>query len=107
MEEALRLSHVRQRLRVAQMGVHVHQPDLAAEERCALCPLEDALRPTVVRNRAVEQARAVGSSQVLLDKPQMLARLRRGQHILENRMDERQCAISYAVFCLKKKTLAI
>src|SRR6202044_2264560 len=43
MKECLCLAHVGQRLRVAQMGVRVHQTDLAAEERRGLRPLEDAL----------------------------------------------------------------
>ena len=33
---------------------------------------------------------------MLVNQPQMLAHLRRGQHILENRMDECQCTVSYA-----------
>ena len=71
MEEALGFAHVRQRLRVAQVRVHVHEPDLAAEERRALGALEEALRPAVIRHRPIEQAHAVGTAQVRIDQLQV------------------------------------
>src|ERR1017187_235620 len=77
------------------MCVHVHQADLAAEERRALRPLEEALRAAVVCHRTVEQAETVGSTQMCVDQPQMLTRLHRRQHVLENRMDNCQRAVPY------------
>ena len=55
--------------------MHVHEADLAAEEGRALGALEVALRPAVVGERPVEQARAVGAEQVLVDEAQVVARL--------------------------------
>ena len=54
-----RLPDVRQRLRVAQVRMHVHEPDLAAEEGRALGALEHALRAAVVGHRPIEQPHAV------------------------------------------------
>ena len=56
------IADVRQRLRVAQMRVHVHEADLAAEEGRALGALEEALRAAVIGHRPVEEAHAVGAA---------------------------------------------
>src|SRR5580700_7512093 len=63
-EKALRLPQMRQRLRIAQMGVRVHKTDLAAEEGRALRSLEDALRSAVVGHRPIEQAHAIRRTQL-------------------------------------------
>ena len=52
-----------QRLRPAQMRVHVHQADFAAEEARALGAPEQPHRPAVVGERAVEQPQPVGAAQ--------------------------------------------
>ena len=66
-EAAAPLAEVRQRLRVAQMRVHVHEADLAAEEGAALGALEVALQAALIGERPVEQARAVGRKQVRVE----------------------------------------
>ena len=96
MEEAIRLAHVRERLRVAQVRVHVHQSDLATEERRALGALEEAHRSAVIRHRLVEQPHAVRSAQVRVDELQMLAGLLRRQQIFEDRVDHRERAVTHA-----------
>jgi hypothetical protein len=77
MEEALGVPDLCQRLREAQVRVHVHQADLAAEEGRAFGALEVALRAAVVIERPIEQARAVGAHQVLVDQAQVVLQLRR------------------------------
>ena len=57
------------------MRVRVHEADLAAEERAALGALEVPLQPAVVGRRPVEQARAVGTEQVVADERQVRRRL--------------------------------
>ncbi len=95
MQEAVRLSDVRQCLRVTQMRVGVHQADLATKERSALGTLKNALRAAVVRHRPVEQAHAICSAQVGADQTEVRAGLLRREHVLENCMDHGQCAVPY------------
>ncbi len=87
---------MRERLRIAQMRVHVHQADLAAEVRRALRALEEPHRSAVIGHRLVEQAHAVGTAQVRVDQLQMLARLLRRQQIFEDRVDHRERAVPHA-----------
>jgi hypothetical protein len=87
---------VGQRLREAQVRVHVHQPDLAAEEGRALGALEVPLRAAVVVERPIEQARAVGAHQVLVDQAQVVLQLRAVEQALEDRVDHREDAVAHA-----------
>jgi hypothetical protein len=64
-EEALRLAQVGQRLAPAQVGMHVHDADLAPEERAAFGALEQPSAGPPVGHGAVKQARAVRAGQVL------------------------------------------
>ena len=52
LEEALGLAHSRQCLRIAQMRMHVHETDLAPEERRAFRALKEPLRTAVIRSSA-------------------------------------------------------
>ncbi len=70
---------MRQRLREAQVRVHVHQADLAAEVAGTLGALEQPLRPTVVTQRAVEQPQPVSGAQVAVDE-QLIARMQQVAH---------------------------
>ena len=64
-EEAVGVAVVPERLGVAQVGVRVHETDLAAEEAAALGALEESLRAAAVFHRPVEQPGAVGAEQML------------------------------------------
>src|ERR1700730_15396045 len=96
MEEALSLSNMRESLCVTQMGMHVHQADLTAEECCSFRALEQALQAPVIGHRAIEEADAVGHAQVLVYQSQVLSSLRRGQHVFQDRVDHRERAVAYA-----------
>ncbi len=67
------------RFGVAQMRMHIHEPDFAAEERSQLRPPEDLFRPPVIGDRPVHQARAVGKQQALADDAKMAPRLFLGE----------------------------
>ena len=66
--ERIGLAQHRHRLAVAQVGVDIHEADLAPEERRRLGAPEDLLRPAVVGHRPVHQPHAVGKQQVLADE---------------------------------------
>jgi hypothetical protein len=53
-EERVGVAVARQRLGVAKVRVHVHQADLATEERAALRTLEETLRAAAILERTVE-----------------------------------------------------
>ncbi len=95
-EEPLRPSDVRQGLRVTQVRMHVHQADLAAEERRALGALENALRAAVIGHRPIEQAHAVRAAKLAPDELEVRARLLRSQHVLQDRVDHRERAVADA-----------
>ena len=56
--------------------MRVHDADLAAEERAALGTLKIVLRTAAVGERPVEQARAIGGKQMLLDDRECAAACR-------------------------------
>ena len=95
-EEALGFADVRQGLRVTQVGVHVHESDLAPEKTGALGPLKVPLRAPVVRQRPVEQARTVGAAQMLVDEAQVMPHLRGIEQAFQDRVDHRQQAVAHA-----------
>ena len=72
MEKSLSLSDVRERLGVAQVGMRVHEPDLAAKVGGGLRALKQLLQSAVIGHRAVKQTHAVRCAQVLLDEFQVL-----------------------------------
>ena len=92
-QEFLGLANMRQCLRVAQVRMHVHQADFAAEECRGLRALEQLLQSAVIGHRSIEQADAIRSAQVLVDELQMLARLLRSQQVFNDRVDHRQRAV--------------
>ena len=97
LEEALRLAHVRQRLRVAQMRVRVHQADLAAEERRRLGALEQPLQAAVIGHRTIEQPHAIRAAQVAAAINRRCSRACSGrQQVLEDRVDHCQRAVADA-----------
>ena len=78
------------------MGVRIHEPDLAAEERGGLRALEQALPAAVVGQRPVEQADAVRPAEMRIDETQVLARLLGREHVFEDRVDHRERAVAHA-----------
>ena len=84
------------------MRMHVHETDLAPEERRAFGALKEPLRTAVIRHRSIEQAHAIGAEQVLVHQLQMLARLRRREQVLENGMDHRKRAVPHAARCIAR-----
>ena len=95
MKEALRIAHVRQRLGVAEMSMHIHEPDLAAKERRSLRALEQALAAAVVRQRAIEQTYSVGPAEMRIDETQVLAHLVCREHVLEYRVNHCERAVAH------------
>ena len=95
-EEGFGLAQMGQHLGVAQVGMHVHHADLAAEEGAGLGALEQLLRPATVGQRAIKQAGTVGARQMRTDEGQMGACLRRGEHVLQHRVHHRQQAVAHA-----------
>ena len=73
--ERIGLAEHRHRLAVAQVGVDVHEADLAPEERRRLGPPEELLRSAAVGDRPVHQPSAVGEEQVLRGSGEMVLRL--------------------------------
>src|SRR5580700_2286117 len=67
--KALRLTDVRQRLGIAQMGVRIHESNLAAKESRRLRSLENALRAAVIGHRPIEKPHAVRPAQYSLQQP--------------------------------------
>ena len=63
--QRLGVAERRHRLAVAQMRMHVHQPDFAAEKRRRFGSAKDRLRPAAIGERLVHQAGAVGKQQML------------------------------------------
>ena len=66
--ERVGLAEHGQRFAVAKMGMHIHEADLAPEERRRLGAAEDLLRAAAIGDRPVHQPRAVGKQQVLADE---------------------------------------
>jgi hypothetical protein len=64
-------------LGITQMGMGVHDPDLAAEEGAGLGPLEDLHGAAVISGRAVEEPGPVGADEVLVQHVKVLACLTR------------------------------
>jgi hypothetical protein len=78
------------------MRVHVHQPDLAPEERRTLGALEEAHRSAVIRHRPVEQPHAVRPAQMRVDELQMVAGLLRRQQVFQDRVNHCERAVAHA-----------
>ena len=71
------LAQHRHRLAVAQMGVDIHEADLAPEERREFGAAEDPLRAAAIRHGPVHQPDAVGEQQMLADQAEVMLRLLR------------------------------
>ena len=87
---------VRQRLGVAQVRVHVHEADLAAEERARsrrAGRASSARRDTAAAGRTGARRRA---REMLLDQAQVVARLLGREQVVEDRVDHRQQAVAHA-----------
>ena len=80
----------------AQMGVHVHQPHLAAKVAGALTALEQAHRAAAVTQRPVKQPQAVGAQQVPADQIDMGGGLGRAEQAVDDGMHHRQRAVADA-----------
>ena len=85
-----------QRFGVAQMGVGIHEPDLAAKEGRAFSALEQRHGAAAVAHGLVEQTRAVGPQQMLLDEREVMRGLGRTQDAAQYRMGHGQQAVAQA-----------
>ena len=70
--ERLGLAQRRQRLAIAQMRVHIHEADLAPEERRGFGTAEDFLRPAAIGDGPVHEPHAVGKEQMVADDGEMM-----------------------------------
>src|SRR5882724_8549120 len=73
--ERVDLAEGGQGLAVAQMGVDIQDPDLAAEEGRRLGAAEDAFEPAAVGRGPVHEPRAVGMQEMRADEAEMMLRL--------------------------------
>ncbi len=97
-KKAIRLTDSRQRLRITQMCVHIHQANLATEERRALGSLEETLRAAVIVHRPIEQSHAIRTAQsVQIDQAQVLL------HLLGTRTDPRGWRGSSPASCTERR----
>ena len=76
--------------------MRVHEPDLAPEEGAGLRSLEALRHAAAIRQRPVEQARAIGREQVAADQIDVVLRLLAGEEIREDRVDHREQAVADA-----------
>ena len=82
-----------QRFGPAQVGMHVHQADLAAKKAGAFTALKQPHRPAAVAQRPVKQAQPVGAQQVLLDQRHMVGRLGGGEQPVDDGVHHGQGAV--------------
>src|SRR6185312_2567799 len=57
--QRLRLAESRHRLCIAQMRMHIHESDFAAEKGCRFSPFKYCFRASVIGDRLVRQTRAI------------------------------------------------
>ena len=96
LEQATPIAHVRLHLRVAEMGVRVHEADLAPEEGAGLGTLEQARDPSAIRQGAIEQARAVRPPQVLAHEGEVRRGLLGRAQVVQDGVHHGQEAIAHA-----------
>ena len=94
--EALGVAQHRQRLGVAQVGVHVHDADLPAEEAGRFAALKMRHGPAAVNRRPIHEPRAVGGQQVLLDEREVRRRFIGREQLAQHAADHGQQAVGHA-----------
>src|SRR5438067_4445451 len=79
-----------QRLGIAQVGVNIHEADLASEERRRFRAAEYDLRPAAIGDRPVHEPGAVGKVEMLADDSKVMPRLFRREQPGNDRPRHRQ-----------------
>src|SRR5215470_8512688 len=74
-----RLAKNAHRFRIAQMRMHIHKPDFAAEERRRFRASENCFGPPMVRDWPIHQARAVRKQEMLSNEVEVALRLFRSE----------------------------
>src|SRR5208283_5736525 len=73
--QRLRFAEVAHRLAIAEVRMRIHEPDLAAEERCRFGPAEGRLRAAVIGDWLLHQAGAVREQEMFADEGHATARV--------------------------------